>query len=230
MIVEVARGEAVLVTRFGRLLAPLVRPGWHWLPDRMMPWTKVVAVSLRRTVRELRGIRIVDARGLAVEVDLWIELRVVDPVATLQVDDWHRALELLVTSAATAQLGRRELAEILADRDAISDDIVAGAARWGVAIERVLVKHVAASSGQQHFDAIVAQLERERAEVEERGRHRVATVHIAASSQIATLVGEARGQHPAAIGRAYAELKKNPAVFAAYTELFALEGGDLPDN
>ena len=65
-------------------------------------------------------------------------------------------------------------------------------------------------------------LERAKADVEEDGRLRVALLEAQTSARVAELVAKAKGQYPAAVGRALNELKQNPEVYAAYNELYEL--------
>ncbi|MBL9018946.1 MAG: SPFH domain-containing protein [Myxococcales bacterium] len=227
--VEVEDGESVLVTRFGKLAARLDRPGWHWLFDRVAPWTKTYRVSLQSDFCDFPNICINDSRGTTVVVDVWLEFRVVDPAkATFEIADWHHALKNLVSHAVISILGNREFQEILADRTELGEmlrkDIGTETARWGIKVELAFIKNISLlpEVNQQLFHAVAARLERAKADLEEHGRQRVAMLQAETSARIAELVGESKGQYPAAVGRAYAALKPKPAVFAAYKELYDL--------
>ncbi|XXF76588.1 SPFH domain-containing protein [Myxococcaceae bacterium GXIMD 01537] len=227
--VQVEDEEAVLVTRFGKLETKLTRPGWHWLPARVLPWVRTFPVSLRRDFRDFTNIHVNDARGTTVIVDLWLEFRVSDPARALfSVEDWDRSLRALATHAALSILGNREFEQILCDRNELGElvrrDIKAETERWGLEVERVLIRNVSLlpEVAQQVFDTLSAQLERAKAEVEEEGRQRVALLEAQTSARVADLVGEAKGQYPAAVGRAFSSLGKNPRVLEAYNTLYAL--------
>lgn len=103
-------------------------------------------------------------------------------------------------------------------------DIGTETARWGIKVELAFIKNISLlpEVNQQLFHAVAARLERAKADLEEHGRQRVAMLQAETSARIAELVGESKGQYPAAVGRAYAALKKKPAVFAAYKELYDL--------
>jgi regulator of protease activity HflC (stomatin/prohibitin superfamily) len=227
--VEVEDGETVLVTRFGRLAATLSRPGWHWMWDRYLPWTRVFRVSTRRDFRDISNIYVNDAAGTTVVVDIWLEFRIVDPArATFDVADWDRSLRNLVSHAVISILGSREFKHILCDRTQLGEllrhDISVETARWGIQVELAFIKNVSLlpEVSQQLFHAIAARLERAKADIEEDGRQRVAMLAAATSAKIATLVAEAKGQYPTAVGRAYAALKHRGNVFRAYVELYEL--------
>lgn len=225
--VEVEDGETILVTRFGKFVSNLKRPGWHWLFDRYMPWTRTFQLSLRSDFRDFPNICINDARGTTVVVDVWLEFRVVNPVkATFEIADWNHSLKNLVSHAVITILGNREFKHILADRtelgEMLKNDIGQETARWGIQVELAFIKNISVlpEVSQQLFHAVAARLERAKADIEEHGRQQVSLLHAQTGAEIATLLAEAKGQYPAAVGRAYAALKQQPAVFKAYTELY----------
>ncbi len=227
--VEVEDGETVLITRFGKLAKTLTRPGWHWVVDRFMPWSKLFRGSVRSDFRDFHNICVNDARGTTVVVDVWLEFRITDPVkATFDVADWNHSLKNLVSHAVISILGNRDFKEILCDRTQLGEhlrsDISAETARWGIQVELAFIKNVSLlpEVSQQLFYAIAARLERAKADLEEAGRQQVALLGADTSAKIATLVAEAKGQYPAAVGRAYAKLKSTTQVFDAYRELYEL--------
>lgn len=229
LTVSVDDGEAVLVTRFGRLATTLTRPGLHWLPARALPWVSLRHVSLRRDFRNIDAVHVNDVRGTTVRVDLWLEFRVDDPVrATFHVADWDRSLQNLVSHAATSILGDREFREILCDRTELGAmlqrDISAETERWGVRIERVFIRNVSLlpEVSRQIFETIAARLDRAKAAIDEDGRLAVAQLEAETSVRVAALVAEAKSQYPLAVGRAFAAMRARPGVFAAYNALYDL--------
>lgn len=227
--VSVEDEETALVTRFGKLVATLSEPGLHVLPEKLTPWVDVVHVSRRRDFREYRNVHVNDARGTTIIVDLWVELRITDPArATFSVTDWDRALGNLVAHAATAILGARDFRQILVDRTELgallAADIAHETERWGIAIEPVFIRNVSLlpDVSRQVFETVGARLERAKADVEEVGRLRCAELEAATQVRVAELVAEAKGQYPAAVGRALAAVGARPRVLAAYNELHAL--------
>jgi regulator of protease activity HflC (stomatin/prohibitin superfamily) len=227
--VEVEDEEVVIVTRHGKLLRRLETAGLHVVLDRALPWVTLQRVSLARDFRHFSNVHVNDARGTTVMVDLWVELRVKDPVKVLfSVDDWDRSLQNLVSHAATSIMGNREFQEILRDRTELGrqlqQDISAECERWGIQVEMAFVRNVTLlpDVSRQIFDAISARLERAKADIEEAGRLAVAQLEADTSVRIAGLVAEAKGQYPLAIGRAYAALRRTPRVLAAYESLYGL--------
>lgn len=227
--VWVEDGEAVLVTRFGKLVATLKEPGLHVLPGRAFPWVGMHVVSLKRDFRHFQDVHVNDSRGTTVIVDLWLEVRVDDPEKALfHVADWNASLQNLVSHAATSILGNREFKEILCDRTELATilqrDIGQETTRWGVKVELVFIRNVSLlpEVSRQIFETIAARLERAKADVDEAGRLAVAELDAQTSLRVASLVAEAKGQYPLAIGRALGHLKPEAEVFAAYNELYEL--------
>jgi regulator of protease activity HflC (stomatin/prohibitin superfamily) len=227
--VWVEDGEAVLVTRFGKLVSTLKKPGLHFLAGRAFPWVGMHVVSLKRDFRHFQDVHVNDSRGTTVIVDLWLEVRVDEPEKALfHVADWNASLQNLVSHAATSILGNREFKEILCDRTELATilqrDIGQETTRWGVKVELVFIRNVSLlpEVSRQIFETIAARLERAKADVDEAGRLAVAELDAQTSLRVASLVAEAKGQYPLAIGRALGRLKAEPEVFIAYNELYEL--------
>lgn len=227
--IDVDDEEVVLVTSHGKLVDALKKPGLHVYPAKLLPWVETKRVSLARDFREIAGIHVNDASGTSVVLDLWLEFRIVDAEkAMFAVDDWEQALANVVSHSALSILGNRDFQRILGDRrelgEMVRDDISAETQRWGVSVDLVLLKSVSLlpELSRTVFETVAARLERAKADVEEDGRLRVALLEAQTSARIAELVAQAKGQYPEAVGRALAELKKNPSVFAAYNQLYEL--------
>ncbi len=227
--VHVEDGEAVLVEWFGRRVMTLTEPGAHWLPRRILPWMRVQHVSLRRDFLRLENVHVTDVEGTTVMVDLWIDHRVVDAAkATYSVERLDEALRSLVAHAATALLGRRTFWEILASRSDLGErlraDIAADTERWGVCIEHAFVQKVSLlpEVTSRILESLSARLGRVQAEILEQGRIEVAALEARTGVEVAALVAEAKGQYPAAVGRAMSELGKSPEILSAYNELHRL--------
>jgi regulator of protease activity HflC (stomatin/prohibitin superfamily) len=227
--VEVEDEEAVLITAFGKLVHTYTQPGLHFYPAKLMPWTGRTRVSLRRDFRHFRNVHVNDSKGTTVIVDLWVEFRVADPAkAIFAVTEWDKALQNLVSHAATSILGSREFHEILCDRTELGEllekDIADDTANWGIEIEFVFIRNVSLlpEVSRQIFETISARLERAKAHIEEEGRLSVAQLEADTAMRVAELVADAKGQYPSAVGRALADIKKRPKVFKAYNELYDL--------
>lgn len=227
--VSVDDNEAVLILQFGKLVSTLTRPGLHWVLSRPLPWVSIRRVSLRRDYRTFDRIHVNDAKGTTLIVDLWLEMRILDPSRALfSVTDWDASMKNVVTHAAISILGDREFHQILTDRTELGErlrrEVQAETSRWGVAIELLFIRNVTLlpEVARQVFETVAARLERATADIEEEGRIDVALLEARTSARVAELVATAKGQYPAAVGRAFATLKPQPRVLEAYNELYAL--------
>lgn len=227
--VEVEDDHHVLLTRFGKLERTFTTPGLQWVFDRWAPWVEALSVSLARDFRSFDGIHVNDVRGTSVVVDLWVEVRVQDPARALfAIEDWDKAVRNLVVHAATAALSRRDFQQILRDHSELgaqlTRDVSPETERWGVKVDAVFIRNVSLlpEVSQQLFGAVAARLGQARAIIEEQGRIDIARLEAETSQQVATLIADAKGQYPLAIGRAYAEMGKEAAVLDAYETLYDL--------
>lgn len=227
--VSVEDSEVILVERFGRHIVTLSQPGLHLLLGKIWPWVAIRRVSLRREFLKLSDVQVVDREGTTVMVDVWVDYRVTDPLkAEYAVANVEESLRSLVMHAALSLLGRRTFSEILCDRSELAEqlrqDIRTDTERWGVGIELVFLQKVSLlpEVSVRILSTIAARLGRARAELMEEGRLAVATLEAETSVQVAALTAEAKGQYPLAIGRAMAKMGQNPAVLAAYNELYRL--------
>lgn len=229
LFISVEDEHVALVTKYGKLVAKYDQPGFVWRLDKWLPWVTVQQVSLQRDFRVIHDLKLNDARGTTVVVDLWVEQRIVDPEKALfAVEDWEKATQNLVLHAAMSILGSRDFQEILDDRSdlgaKLQRDISAETERWGVRVDQVFVRHVSLlpEVAREVFGTVASRLERARAVVVEHGRLDASQLEAETSRRVAQLVATAKSQYPLAVGRALARLQKSPKVFKAYTELYEL--------
>lgn len=227
--IEVEDDHHVLLTRFGKLERTYTQPGLQWVFDRWTPWVEVHSVSLARDFRSFDGIHVNDVRGTSVVVDLWVEVRVQDPARALfAIEDWDKAVRNLLVHAATAALSRRDFQQILRDHSELgaqlTRDVSPETERWGVKVDAVFIRNVSLlpEVSQQLFGAVAARLGQARAIIEEQGRIDIARLEAETAQRVATLIADAKGQYPLAIGRAYAEMESEPEVLEAYETLYDL--------
>jgi regulator of protease activity HflC (stomatin/prohibitin superfamily) len=227
--IRVENETAIMITRFGKLIRVIKEPGLHFFIERSMPWIRLWPVSLQRDFRDYVDIHINDCRGTSVIIDLWIEFKIVDPEKALfSIEGWEQSLKSVLTHSATSILCTKEFNEILCNRNelghVLQNDIQTDTARWGIEVEMVMIRKVSLlpDVSRQMFTTVAARLERAKANLEEEGRLQVAQLEAETSSKIAALVAEAKGQYPAAVGRAFMQLKKSPKILKAYQELYEL--------
>jgi len=229
MTVEVEDETAVLITQFGKLTNTFTRPGLHFYWEKIFPWTQALTVSLQRDFRQYENIQVNDCRGTTVIIDLWIEFKIVAPEKALfEVENWEESLKSLFIHSATSTLCTQDFNQILCNQTEmgklIQNGVMAEIAHWGLSTELVMIKRISLLSevSRHMFGSVAAKLERTKADVEEQGRLRIHELEAEISEKVAQLVAEAKGQYPAAVGRAYAQLSNQPEVLQAYQELYEL--------
>ena len=229
LTVSVEDETETLIMRFGKLSQVITLPGLHFVPEKILPWTSVIHVSKQLDFRHYKNIHVNDALGTTMILELWVEFRIADTVSALfRVEDWERSLQSTLTHSASSILGTKLFENILTHRIELGEflrtEIAQDTQRWGIAVESVFIRKVGLlpEVSQQMFNTVAARLELAKAKIEEDGRLKVALLDAETESTVATLVAEAKGQYPAAVGAAYVNLRSDPAVLAAYTELYEL--------
>jgi len=131
--------------------AGVLKPG-HYLVQsgrdllfRRRPDVKIVLVDMREREINIKGQEILTADKVAVRVNLVVQFRVTDPVASvLEVADTEARLYSDVQLAARRSLSSMRLEEILTNRNRLSEDILADvkeiALHYGVTMIRADVK------------------------------------------------------------------------------------------
>ncbi|MEQ1571829.1 MAG: SPFH domain-containing protein [Myxococcota bacterium] len=218
--------ESLLVLRFGKLAQRIDAPGLAIVWDAWAPWAEVRRVSRRIQSALIHDLEVHDIGGSEARTDVFVEYRVVDPVrATFAIQDLHRAVENVVSHTALGVLGTQPLSALIRDDGELGDliraECTAETSAWGVEVLDVLFRQIRPSSiaTEQLLGEVAARLEKTKARIEEEGRQAVALLHARTAADTATLVGRARGQYSLGVGRAYREMRSNPAVHAAYREL-----------
>jgi regulator of protease activity HflC (stomatin/prohibitin superfamily) len=229
LYIQVEEEESVVLSRFGRLVEVIKRPGLHFWPEKLMPWADAVHVSLKRDYRTIEEIHVNDCRGTTVIVDLWIEFRVISPEKALfQVTDREKALKSLLTNSATSILGTFEFSKILSNRSELGqrlkNDIRDETLRWGLEIDLVFISKLSLlpDVSMQLFETIAARLEKAKADIEENGRLNAALLEAETSAKVAKLMAQAKGQYSLGVSEAYKKLESNRELFEAYKELYEL--------
>lgn len=226
---EVEDETSVILTRFGKIYRNIQEPGLYLWGEKMVPWVQAYVVSQKKDQRHYEKISINDCRGTTVMVDLWIEFRIKHPEKALfQVENWERSCQSLLTCSATSILGTFEFTNILRNRNELGrmvrEDIQTETERWGLEIESVFISKLSLlpEVSQQLFDAVAAQLEKAKADIEETGRLECQLLEAETHAKVAALEAEAKGQYSLSIARAYSSLAHDPTLLKAYTELYQL--------
>ena len=198
-------------------LSEVLEPGRYQLPQkpgwgRRAPVVEIVQVDMREREITIKGQEILTADKVALRVSVITQFRVTDPVAALEsVADYENRLYSDVQLAARRSLASMQLADILTNRNQLSEDILSevtdAAASYGVAISRADVKDLVFPGNLQEIMNRVLATERlsEAALVEARSKAEQGRIEAAARAQVAQLEEQAHRESALLTARADAE-------------------------
>lgn len=143
--VDVEAGETALLVRNGAIVEPL-GPGRHafWKGAGRVTWK---TVDLKEQITEIAGQELTTADKVSLRLTLIVTHRVTDPLAaTTLVGNANLAVYREAQLALRAAVGARTLDALLADRDAVGNEVraavAARSAEFGVAIRGAGVRDV----------------------------------------------------------------------------------------
>src|SRR4030095_1549127 len=157
--------ERAVVFRFGRARKQLATPGFNLLLpfgiDRMR------VVDTRTRAIQIAPQEIITHDNISISVDAVVYASVASPShAVLEVEDFLPATLQLASTTLRAVLGKMDMDEILAHRDAINSEVRGivhtRPEQWGVGISAVEIKDIQLPKEMQRAMARQAEAERER--------------------------------------------------------------------
>ena len=157
--------ERAVVFRFGRARKQLAMPGFNLLLpfgiDRMR------VVDTRTRAIQIAPQEIITHDNISISVDAVVYASVASPShAVLEVEEFLPATLQLASTTLRAVLGKMDMDEILAHRDAINSEVRGildtRTEQWGVEISAVEIKDIQLPREMQRAMARQAEAERER--------------------------------------------------------------------
>lgn len=228
LFLSIENETEALIISFGKLVKKITEPGLNFCPH-FLPWISVINVSKKIDHRHYTNLQVNDVRGTTLVIDLWLEFQIHDAEKALfSVEDWEESLSSLTINLASSYLSGHDFNTIHTERLRLSQEIknelnetVKG---WGITLNVLFIRKVSLTSeiAHQMFNAVAAKLERVKANIDEEGRLRVVMLEADTLKKIAELTAHAKGQHPKAIGEAYAKLGEKKNILEAYVELYEL--------
>src|SRR5215813_9575915 len=188
--------ERAVVFRFGRARKQLAMPGFNLLLpfgiDRMR------VVDTRTRAIQIAPQEIITHDNISISVDAVVYASVASPShAVLEVEDFLPATLQLASTTLRAVLGKMDLDDILAHRDAINNEVRGildnRTEQWGVEISAVEIKDIQLPKEMQRAMARQAEAERER-----RAKVIAAEGEVQAASKLAQ-AAEMIAAHPGAL-------------------------------
>jgi regulator of protease activity HflC (stomatin/prohibitin superfamily) len=188
--------ERAVVFRFGRARKSLASPGFNLLLPFGIDRMRVVDVRTRAI--QITPQEIITHDNISISVDAVVYASVNSPShAILEVEDFLPATLQLASTTLRAVLGKMELDDILAHRDAINGEVRnildTRTEQWGVEISAVEIKDIQLPKEMQRAMARQAEAERER-----RAKVIAAEGEVQAASKLAQ-AAEMIAAHPGAL-------------------------------
>jgi regulator of protease activity HflC (stomatin/prohibitin superfamily) len=188
--------ERAVVFRFGRARKQLAAPGLNLL----MPFgiDRMRVVDTRTRAIQIHPQEVITHDNISISVDAVVYASVASPQhAVLEVEDFLPATLQLASTTLRAVLGKMDLDEILAHRDAINGEVRSildtRTEQWGVEISAVEIKDIQLPKEMQRAMARQAEAERER-----RAKVIAAEGEVQAASKLAQ-AAEMIAAHPGAL-------------------------------
>lgn len=228
ILIIVTEYERAVFFRLGRIREGAKGPG---IVVRIPAVDRVIKVNLRVEVVDIPPQAVITSDNVTIQVDAVVYFQVVDPVkAILGVDNFRFASERVAMTSLRSIIGRFELDDLLAHRDAINDELRAtidkSTESWGVQVKQVEVRDI--TLPDQLLRAMARQAEAER---ERRAKVIAATGELESSHELAeaaTKLAEAPGAMQLRTLQTLAEVateKNSTLIFPVPIELFDLMRG-----
>ena len=231
--------RTVLVyTFFGKVIGQVEEPGLFFpiahfgMRSLLLPFFgKTYTVSTQLHQSYLRNQLVNSEEGAPMGVGVWFEMFVNDPEAYLfRNSDPIGSLKANVATAVVKQLSNLKLDVLLEDRDALSrkvrEEVSPTSTEWGFALGSTYIRKVAFRDKGMIAEIqrkVVNRLRQVTAAMKQAGDNTVAIIHSEADKQAAQRLGQAQAVRPEVVGRALAEIRREPEVAAALFRLLDIQ-------
>ena len=230
--------RTVLVyTFFGKFVGLVEEPGLFFPVARFGPrallfpyFGKIYTVTTQLQQSYLRNQLVNSEEGAPMGVGVWFEMYVNDPAAYLfRNSDPLGSLKANVATAVVKQLSNLKLDTLLEDRDALSrkvrEEVSPTSSQWGFALGSTYIRKVAFRDRGMIIEIqrkVVNRLRQVTAAMKQDGDNTVAIIHSEADKQSSQRLGRAQAVRPEVVGRALAEIQREPEVAQALFRLLEI--------
>ncbi|XP_026093274.1 erythrocyte band 7 integral membrane protein-like [Carassius auratus] len=155
--------ERAVIFRLGRLLGGAKGPGLFWIIPCMDTFRKV---DLRTVSFDIPPQEVLTKDSVTIMVDAVVFYRVFDPTVSItKVENANYATQMLAQTTLRNMLGTKSLADILKDREEMSEQmeavLYAASKSWGIKVERVELKDIKLPTTLQRAMAAEAEATRD---------------------------------------------------------------------
>jgi len=230
--------RTVLVyTFFGKVIGQADEPGLFFPILKFGPrallfplFGKAYTVSTQLQQSYLRNQLVNSEEGAPMGVGVWFEMYVSDVAAFLfRNSDPMGSLKANVATAVVKQLSNLKLDILLEDRDALSrkvrEEVSPTSSEWGFALGSTYIRKVAFRDKGMIGEIqrkVVNRLRQVTAAMKQAGDNTVAIIHSEADKQASQRLGQAQAVRPEVVGRALAEIQREPDVAQALFRLLEI--------
>ena len=219
---------------FGKVAAILDEPGLYFLPAKLGPSAFVInflgscrVLDLRLDQEYLRSQPVNSEEGAPMGIGIWYEMWVSDPVSYLfKNTDPRGSLRANVSNATVRCLSNMKLSEMLETRHNMSQtvraEVTAKSQDWGYQLGSVYIRKVHFRDEgmiKQIEEKVVNRLRQVTSAIKQAGANQVSVITSSAEREAAIEFAKAAAIRPGTLGRALAEIAREPAVSEA---LFAV--------
>ncbi|MBL9207121.1 MAG: SPFH/Band 7/PHB domain protein [Opitutaceae bacterium] len=230
--------RVLVYTLFGKVAGTVSEPGLFFpiahfgVKALLLPFFgKAYEVQTHIFQSYLRNQLVNSEEGAPMGVGIWFEGFVNDPEAFLfQNSDPLGSLKANVSTAVVKQLSNLKLDVLLENRDALSkkvrEEVSPTSAKWGFAMGSTYIRKVAFRDNGMIMEIqrkVVNRLRQVTAAMKQAGDNEVALIHSSADMQAAQRLGEAQAVRPMVIGKALAQIRRNPEVAEALFQLLDIQ-------
>jgi len=230
--------RVLVYTLFGKVVGKVTEPGLffpigHFGPKALLLpfFGKAYEVQTHIFQSYLRNQLVNSEEGAPMGVGIWFEGFVNDPEAFLfQNSDPLGSLKANVSTAVVKQLSNLKLDVLLENRDALSkkvrEEVSPTSAKWGFAMGSTYIRKVAFRDNGMIVEIqrkVVNRLRQVTAAMKQAGDNEVALIHSSADMRAAQRLGEAQAVRPMVIGKALADIRRNPEMAEALFKLLDLQ-------
>jgi len=219
---------------FGKVVTIINEPGIHFLWARMGIYALIInwigrcyKIDMRLDQEYLRSQPVNSEEGAPMGIGIWYEMFISDPVAYLfKNTDPRGSLAANVSSSTVRCLSNLPLDHMLIDRHKMSqtvrEEVTALSNEWGYMLGSVYIRKVHfrdAEMIRQIESKVVNRLRQVTSAIKQDGANQVSIIASAAERTAAVEFAKAATVRPAVVGKALAEIAKNPEVSSAVFEI-----------
>ena len=226
----VNEGQSKVYVLFGKVIATLNEPGFHFLPAKLgLPafivhiFGKCYELDLRLDQTYLRSQPVNSEEGAPMGIGIWYEMYISDPISFLFKNaDPRGSLAANVSNSTVRCLSNMPLDSMLENRHAMSqtvrEEVSPKSNEWGYQLGSVYIRkvHFRDTNMIAQIEAkVVNRLRQVTAAIKQAGANQVSIITSTAERTAAIERAKADAVHPKIVGDALMEISKDKVVSAA---------------